>query len=193
MLQVGGFLERLCAREQGGAAHGEEILGQQFLRHQARPLTRAVAHADVHVLAREIDQAFIGEQAHVEIGMDGAKAPEAAHQPSRRERRQARHGHGTRAVARNQARGRGIDAIEGVLERGQIGLPRLGQNQRAILPPEQAHAQAFLEPLHLMTDRRLGDVQLIRGLGERQMARRRFEGAQRIEGRKMARHGLAYR
>ena len=49
-------------------------------------------------------------------------------------------------------------------------------------PLEQAHAKACLQRLHLLPDGGGGDMQLVRGQLETEMARRRFEGAQRVEG-----------
>jgi hypothetical protein len=53
---------------------------------------------------------------------------------------------------------------------------------------EQRHAQVRLEEAHLVADRGLGDVQLVGGAGEAELAGRHLEHAQGIEGRQHGRH-----
>jgi hypothetical protein len=69
-----------------------------------------------------------------------------------------------------------------------VGLPVGGQRQPAGEAEEQAHAQVGLEDAHLMADRRLGHVQLVRRAGEAEQAGGGLEGAQGIEGRQRGVH-----
>ncbi|KIU01697.1 hypothetical protein QU38_00290, partial [Staphylococcus aureus] len=80
------------------------------------------------------------------------------------------------------------DAIEAVAERGKQRQPLVGERQSARQPAGQLRAQPLLQPLHLVADRRLGYAQLDRGAGEAEVARRRLEGAQGIEGKVGADH-----
>ena len=50
---------------------------------------------------------------------------------------------------------------------------------------EQRHADAFLEQLDLIAHRGLGHAELGRGLGEAQLTRHGFEGADRCQGRQV--------
>ena len=63
----------------------------------------------------------------------------------------------------------------------EVALGR--QVDLAVAAAEQRQAQMLLQRLHLAADRRLGDVQLVRGTADALVARRRLEGAQGIEGR----------
>ena len=65
-------------------------------------------------------------------------------------------------------------------------LTLLGKAQVAVVPAKQGHAELLLEGLDLAADSRLGDVELHRGLGEAQVARRRLEALQQVEGRQAA-------
>jgi hypothetical protein len=70
------------------------------------------------------------------------------------------------------------------LRRGGVEpAARLGERERAVLALEQRRAELVLELLDLAADRRLGQEQLLARLGERQMARRRLEADQQVEGR----------
>ena len=82
----------------------------------------------------------------------------------------------------HRARGAGEDG-EALGEAGRAGRPRLGQREAPPRPLDERRADLLLERPHLLGDRRLGDVQLLRGADERQPARDRLEGAQRIERR----------
>ncbi len=62
------------------------------------------------------------------------------------------------------------------------------QRQRAILADEQPKAEFFLQPLDLMADRGLRDVQLGRRLRETQMPGGSLEGAQSIQRRQPGGH-----
>src|SRR5690606_20732534 len=70
-------------------------------------------------------------------------------------------------------------------------LPRLGQQQRPVEPAEQGLADPFLERPDLVADRRRGDEQFLRGLGEAHVARRGLEGAQGVQRRQASGHGIS--
>src|SRR5262249_26403089 len=73
--------------------------------------------------------------------------------------------------------------------RGQIGFPGGGQDHLPRQSLEQLHAQPLLQQANLLADRACGDVQLVRGLLEAEVASRRLEGAQGVEGRQQVSHG----
>src|SRR3954471_5859473 len=62
-------------------------------------------------------------------------------------------------------------------------LPGVGERKRTVPSLEERHAELVLELLHLPAHRRLSEEKLLGGLGEGQMARRRLEAAQQVEGR----------
>jgi hypothetical protein len=59
----------------------------------------------------------------------------------------------------------------------------LGERERAVAALEQRHAELVLELLDLAAHRRLGEVELLARLGERQVARRGLEAHQQVERR----------
>lgn len=97
------------------------------------------------------------------------------------------------AIARAQALGGRRDAVEGLARGAKTDLPLLGQQERPVEAAEELAPEMLLERLHLMADRGLGDVQLLGGPGEAEMARRGLEGAERVEGRETAGHRRIYR
>ena len=70
-----------------------------------------------------------------------------------------------------------------------ISLTFLGQHQAPVETPEQGQAEAILQGLDLVADRRLGDMQLLGRLGEGEMPGSGLEGAQGVERRQLSRHG----
>ncbi len=85
-----------------------------------------VAHGDVHVLAGEVGEAHVGVDAKLDLGMSGAEAPEARHQPPGGDRGQQAHGERAPGVVDAQALGRRVDAIEGVAQVGEVLLTCVG-------------------------------------------------------------------
>ena len=88
----------------------------------------------------------------------------------------SRSGRRSRAVARR----RSSNALR--TDR-QIGLRLAGQLQGAIAAHEQRNAELLLQAADQMADRGLGDIQLLRGAGEAEVACRCLEGAQAIQRR----------
>ncbi len=81
------------------------------------------------------------------------------------------------------------DPPETVAHRGQIGLARRSQDQLAVQPFEQPHAQALFQHLDELADRAGGHVQLVGGELEAEVTGRGLEGAQRIERWQQVCHG----
>ena len=81
-------------------------------------------------------------------------------QPFGGQRGQRRDRQHVAVVPAQQPVGRKAEIIEGGADAGKIFLRFRRQRQRAILPDEQPHAQFLLQPLDLVADRGLGDVQL---------------------------------
>src|SRR3954467_4433118 len=65
--------------------------------------------------------------------------------------------------------------------RGVKLLPGFGENQCAMPAMKQRHAQLVFELLDLAAHRRLREKELVAGLGEREMARRRLEAGEEVE------------
>src|ERR1700716_108728 len=78
--------------------------------------------------------------------------------------------------------------VEGGADAGKIFFLLGRQRKRAVLPDEQADAQLFLQPLDLMADRGLRDVQLGGRLGKAQMPGGRLKSPQSIERRQSCCH-----
>src|SRR5437899_12096678 len=91
-------------------------------------------------------------------------------------------------VLAQQAVGRKPEIVECGADAGEIFLRLQRQLQLTVLADEQANAELFLQPLDLVADRGLRDVQLGGGLGETQMPGRGLEGAQSIQRRQPGGH-----
>ncbi len=114
----------------------------------------------------------------------------ARHQPFRCQRRRGADDQQFIAPRPLQPRRGLAQILERSTHRGQIALRLPRQRQAAIAPFEQANAELFLQPADLMADRGLRHVQLVGGKGEAEMARRRLERAQSVEGGKR-RHAVS--
>ena len=82
--------------------------------------------------------------------------------------------------------------VEGGADAGEVIHRLRRQRQRPVLADEQADAELFLQPLDLMADRGLRDVQLGRRLREAQMPGGGLEGAQSIQRRQPGGHLLQF-
>src|SRR5437899_10032212 len=91
-------------------------------------------------------------------------------------------------VLAQQAVGRKPEIVECGADAGEIFLRLQRQLQLTVLADEQANAELFLEPLDLVADRGLRDVQLGRRLRKTQMPGRGLEGAQSIQRRQPGGH-----
>ncbi len=186
--QIFRHAQRLRPRQQGRAADREEALGQDQIGPHAGIAPAAGTQRDVEILARQIDLLGRARYAQVDLRMGGAEAAEARQQPFRREGGQHRRAEHPAGVVLMEAPRRPGDAVEGDADLGEIGLRRIGQQQPPADAAKQLEAEPFLERLDLMADRRLGDVELGGRRGKAEMAGRRLEGAQCIEGRQAATH-----
>ena len=74
----------------------------------------------------------------------------------------------------------------------RAGGARLGQREPPTRPLDQRRADLLFERPHLLRDRRLGDMQLLGGAGERQLAGDRLEGAQRGQRRQAVNRSSSY-
>ena len=140
------------------------------------------ADGAIEVLAREVDAPLRRRHAHLDLGMLGLEAMQARRQPAQREGRDQadiqRAGIGLAADALQRIG----HAVEGVAQIGQQRLAFAGDLEPARAAHEQRHAEPLLERLHLVADRRLGDVQLLGGVRETCVTGGGLEGAQRIQG-----------
>src|SRR5215216_6891435 len=91
-------------------------------------------------------------------------------------------------VLAQQAVGRKPEIIERGTDAGEIVLRLLRQRQRTVLADEQANAELFLQPLDLVADRGLRDVQLERRLRKTQMPGRGLKRPQSIQRRQPGGH-----
>lgn len=80
--------------------------------------------------------------------------------------------------------------MKGRTDAGQIVPALRCQRKRTILSHEQLQPELPLQPLDLMADRGLGDVQLGGGLRETEMPRRGLVGAQSVQRRQAGQSNL---
>src|ERR1700719_5339425 len=64
----------------------------------------------------------------------------------------------------------------------------VSQQHASAAAPKEGHSQMFLQALDALAHRAMGDVHLLRGMGEIQVPGSRFEEAKRLERGKYARH-----
>src|SRR5581483_9042058 len=173
--------QRLGAIEQRGAAHRKQLVGHQPLRPHARPVAAAVADRGIDVAALEVDQAGRCGDAHVDAGVSLLKGGEARQQPFGGVRGKRRDGEDVVLVLAQQPVGRKPQVVEGRAHARQIVLCLRSERECSVLADEQTKPELLLQPLDLVADRGLGDVQLGCGKREAQMPRGGLEGPQPVE------------
>ena len=80
------------------------------------------------------------------------------------------------------------DLAEGVADRDEIGLPGLGERERAVGPSEQGGAESRLQAAHELADRAWCDCEFGGGLLHAEVAGGGLEGAEGVQ-RRQAGHG----
>lgn len=83
---------------------------------------------------------------------------------------------------------RSTNAIKGIPQNAEILPSRFGDDQSLALAIEQLDTELCLQGFHLGADSTLRDAQLLGGTGKAFVARGGFEGLERIEGWKTAKH-----
>ena len=113
--------------------------------------------------------------------MGGAKAPEAKDEPARGERRLDAQGNNVRAVAAPRLLHGPANPRERLAQR-RLELPADdGRFHAAPRSAEERHADLALPRIDLVTDRRMGDVQLRSSPGQTAMPGRRLKGAESVQ------------
>ena len=181
-------IERLQLVAITTAAERRQDIGKKLCGMQFRLRLHREADGAVEILASEIDAPLRRRHAHFDLGMLGLEAMQARRQPAQSEGRDQadieRAGVGLAADALQRVG----HAVEGIAQVGQQRLAFAGDLEPARTAHEQRHAQPLLERLHLVADRRLGDVQLLGGVGEGGVAGGGFEGAERVQRQLRAAH-----
>ena len=132
-------------------------------------------------LERFVDR--IGVDQDIGLRVARLELADPADKPGRGERgRRIDHEEAAPVALAHGARGFG-EQRKPLRERARAGRARFGQLKSAAGSLDEPRADLLLERTHLLGDRGLGHVQFLRGAGERQMARDRLEGAQRVERR----------
>ena len=157
--------------------HGEQpALDEVGLLRLAQP-DRAVglAHGEVELLVGE-DQLQLDVGIEVEELLDALGQPAGAETDGRGDAQRA----GRLVLVLGQL---GLDALEldqHVMRGAEQHLALLGQHQAARVAVEQRHADILLERADLPRDRRLRQMQLLGGMGERASLRRGVKHAQLV-------------
>lgn len=76
--------------------------------------------------------------------------------------------------------GNRVETVQCLMHRIQIGLAGTRQRQSAVVSDEQGRAEIGLQLTHLLTDRGLGDIELLAGKGETQSATGCLKSSQNI-------------
>jgi hypothetical protein len=116
--------------QQRAAAHRDHLLAKQpdrAFRHRLRP---TVADGNVDEAALEIERVGGRREPHVDVGMQGGKAPQPRNEPERSEACRRGNGELARPGFRAEPVGRGLQPIEDVGGDPIERLPVLGQRER---------------------------------------------------------------
>ena len=187
--QLGRLAQADAALDQAGVGDGDQAGAEQRPVDQGRLQRRlAIDHADVGIVGVEGPAAVAGAQAQPQLGVGRLEAMQPREEPARGHGDVDLHGQLARAAALAQMGGGLADPREGVAQDREQHGTGLGQLDPAAPAPEQRPAQLALQVLDLMADRRVGDAELVAGLAEAEMARRRLERAQRRERRQPGTH-----
>ena len=162
---------------------------QEPVRLQAGPRPEAGADADVHLLAREVDQPVPDLEPDRDARVRRPERAQPRHEPVRGEDVERAHGQRAVRVAANGLERR-PDRAQGLAHHGRQPRAGLGQGHPPGRAQEERRPEALLEQPHLVAHGRLGHAELGRGAGEVSVPGRRLEhphGRQRRQG--SARHG----
>ncbi|MNR28964.1 hypothetical protein D3C85_1463150 [compost metagenome] len=151
------------------------------------PLEVIAAQGHVHALRGEIHRAARRVQMHLHAGMPPLEFGQPWNQPH--------HGDGgfagqhQRRIRRRRPQGRQTrrELLEQAARDAQQLPAGTGQENRPVPSFEECHAQRLLQQPDLPADRAMRDMQLLRGLAERLVARGGVEHAQGVQGREF--HG----
>ena len=164
------------------AAHGKDFFIEQPLSIALNesPLTKQ--HRHITVAVQGVMAAFASDQADINLRVGRMKPRQTRHQPIGRKGEiggDLQHLTGRLLDQRLQA---GIDLLQARLNVQEQAQASFRQGNAAINTIKQANAQVRFQPLELLADRRLCRAQLESRGRETAMARRRFKGAQQVEG-----------
>ena len=90
------------------------------------------------------------------------------------------------ATAGLQVSGLGLDLVEGIAHRREIGVTRLGQFGAPCVALEELKAQLLFQRLDLVADGGAGDAEFSRRKPERTQPGGGFEGSQGAQGRQIS-------
>ena len=146
--------------------------------------------AGVDVLAVEVGALVRRRDLHVDARMQRVEAREARDQPADGERRRQLEPQQALVGALLQLAGRVVDLVERAAQRAKVGGPLRRQRDAALRAQEQARAEPLLERADVAAHRALRHRQLARGARDAAVAGDGLEGADGVERREAAQHGL---
>ena len=140
-------------------------------------LHRALYHGDVDAVAPEIGLAPVDRgDPNLDFGMKCCKPAEARHQPPDRERRGCGYGEDADPPSAAHSFAREEHAVEPGPYAFEQGLPVRRQLDRAMSPLKKPRADVLLERPYLVADSTLGQSELIRRAGKREVPCHGLEG-----------------
>lgn len=173
---------------QPGIADQGEPLPDHRLPRKVRERSDAIPDRRVGRARPQIDDIVGSVEAKVERRVTPPEIRHPRHQPFGGEGCGRGEGEDAPLPPRRQLRQRVGEGIEAVAQHGEQPAALRRQRHAPRPPLEQPEAQNLLQKPHLMADRGRRHAQLPGRLLEAGMSRRRFEGAQRRQGRKPS-HG----
>jgi len=180
---VGGVPQRAVALDQRGRADRHHGFGEQHLGLRVGIAARPVADGEIDIGDGEIDEAHIGRDPDLDVGVQGLEALQPWDQPfdgegggdrDRDALAAQRQAHDAGGVA--QARHRGGDMDEG----RRAGVGQLDPSAEAA---EERLAGELLHLLDVLADGGGADAQFVGGARETEMPPGGLEGPQRVERR----------
>ena len=175
--------QRIVARDEFWRADREHILLEQQRRREAFKLARAPADERVGCAGFERAVDRIGVDQHICLGMARLEFANPPDEPGRGERRRRIDDEEAAPLALAH-RPRGLrEQHKPFRERRGPRRARFRQPQPAAASLHEPCANRLFERAHLLCDGGLGDMQFLPRASERQVARHRLEGAQRVQRR----------
>ncbi len=120
----------------------------------------------IHVLLVELPVEEGGPQPHLHLGVAALEIVQARNEPFERHGDIDLHGDLVVLARGAQLLGLGLDAVEGLAHRREVGLARSGELGAACFAAKQRQAEFFFERADLVADGGTGDAQLVGGAAE---------------------------
>ncbi|BCH26523.1 hypothetical protein MesoLjLb_63080 [Mesorhizobium sp. L-8-3] len=172
------------AREESRRNDRVDFFVHKLFGSQARPVTSAIAHADVDALGDIVDKLEACIEPDIGVGASRLEPVDPGHQPLRGEGRTDGYRQNTTGGCLLHALNPRAEPVEACPDIGKGSLGRFGHRQphlARLAAAEEPGPQPVLETAHQLSDCRGRNVQFFGGAGKAAMAGCGFKGAKGVE------------